>query len=88
MRINAIRPVRASLAVKEIDQLRLDFFEPMLRAQGLPEEHVCARAYVAYCIMMGNSILNRSLGSGLSEEDYLSQAKLVLGDLDAAHPIP
>ena len=84
----ARRNEQANLAVKEIDQLRLDFFERMLRAQGLAEEQVRARAYIAYCIMMGDSILHRSLGSRMSDEDYLDQATLVLGirETDAAHP--
>lgn len=75
----ARRDPQADHAVQEIDRLRLDFFERMLRAQGLAQEHVRARSYLAYCIMMGDSILQRSFQGSLSEEDYLNEAALVLG---------
>ena len=51
----------AQEAVKEVDQLRLNYFKTLLKQHGLSDELAEKRAYIAYSIMMGDSILRVTL---------------------------
>ncbi|MGB1257748.1 MAG: TetR/AcrR family transcriptional regulator [Thiolinea sp.] len=51
----------AQEAVQEVDELRLDYFRTLLEQHGLRGEIVEKRAYIAYAIVMGDSILRETL---------------------------
>ncbi len=51
----------SSDAVQEVDEIRLNYFIQILTAEGLSPEQARLRAYIAYCIMMGDSILLNSV---------------------------
>ncbi|MBX2881753.1 MAG: TetR/AcrR family transcriptional regulator [Granulosicoccus sp.] len=51
----------ARSAVREVDEMRLNYFKSLLQQQGLSEEIATRRAYIAYSIMMGDSILTETL---------------------------
>ena len=46
----------ARAAVLEVDQMRLMFFEELFRKANFSEKEAPARAYLAYVVMMGDSI--------------------------------
>ena len=56
--------------------MRLAFFEALFRRHGLTEREARLRAYAAYALMMGDSILKETLELGSPAEDYV---KLVVG---------
>jgi AcrR family transcriptional regulator len=66
-------------AVREVDAVRLRFFEQVLRAQGFEGPEATTRAYLAYCIMMGDSVLNPTLAESVPDGLYLDAAVRVLG---------
>ena len=55
------RDARAAEAVREVDAIRLAYFEGLLREAGLDAETARRRAYLAYAMMMGDSVLRRTL---------------------------
>lgn len=73
-------------AVREVDELRLNFIEELFRERGLPKTEAARRAYLAYCMVMGDSILHDTVPNTLSKDDYLATViELLLGDtLDTA----
>lgn len=69
----------AARAVHEVDRLRLRFFEQVFRARGFEGEELTARAYMAYCMMMGDSILHTTLAEAVPDRLYLEAAERMLG---------
>lgn len=59
-------------AVREVDELRIGFLKELFRERGLREADASRRAYLAYCMVMGDSILHDTVPNTLSDEDYLS----------------
>jgi len=63
---------KAQEAVQEVDELRLEYFRSLLIQHGLSDEMAEKRAYIAYSIMMGDSILRITLknnaGDALTDE--------------------
>ena len=74
----ARRDDEAARAVHEVDQLRLRFFEQMFRARGFEGKELTARAYVAYCMMLGDSILHATLAEAVPDQLYLDAAERIL----------
>jgi AcrR family transcriptional regulator len=75
----ARRDADVARAVREVDEVRLRFFEQVFRARGYDGPEATARAYLAYCIMMGDSILNPTLAEAVPDALYLDAAVRVLG---------
>ena len=48
---------------------------------GFEDEEARKRAYLAYCILMGDSILNGTL-SGMDTEEFAEKALQITADLD------
>jgi AcrR family transcriptional regulator len=63
-------------SVVEVDQMRLAFFEALFRRHGLAVREARLRAYAAYALMMGDSILKETIELDGRAEDYV---KLVVG---------
>ncbi|KAA5609233.1 TetR/AcrR family transcriptional regulator [Rhodovastum atsumiense] len=82
----ARRDAEAARAVREVDAVRLKFFEQMFRARGFDRTEATARAYLAYCVMMGDSVLHPTLAEAVPDQIYLETAVRVLGL--AAEPGP
>ncbi len=69
----------AARAVLEVDRLRLRFFERLFRDRGFEGKELAARAYTAYCMMMGDSILHRTLAEDVPDQHYMDAAERMLG---------
>jgi AcrR family transcriptional regulator len=74
----ARRDDEAARAVHEVDRLRLRFFEQMFRARGFEGKELTARAYVAYCMMLGDSMLHATLAEAVPDQLYLDAAERIL----------
>jgi AcrR family transcriptional regulator len=69
--------VLSSLA--EVDKIRLSFFEKIFIDLGFDEQEAMQRAYLAYCIMMGDSILKETAGGQIPNEVFVRTATELLG---------
>jgi AcrR family transcriptional regulator len=65
-------------SVQEIDVIRLRSFERLFRQLEFPPAEAKARAYVAYSVMMGDSILKDTLREEVDTEAFLTTALAVL----------
>jgi len=54
--------------VSEVDEIRLDYFQQLYIDAGFEKDDARKRAYLTYCIVMGDSILHRTLDGGPHEE--------------------
>jgi len=71
----------ARAAVMEVDRHRISYFEALFRQCDFPEKEARIRAYAAYAIMMGDSILKETTDSAYLAEDYINAlAELLLSD--------
>ncbi len=71
----------AQAAVTEVDKARLAYFEGLFRQCNFPDKEVRIRAYAAYAIMMGDSILKETVEAAYLPIDYVSRfVELLLGD--------
>jgi AcrR family transcriptional regulator len=66
-----IDPVARS-AVIEVDQTRLAFFEGLIQQCGFSQKEAHLRAYAAYALMMGDSILKQTIKPTYREDDYIN----------------
>ncbi len=70
------RDAQARAAVREVDETRLAYFEGLLTAHGLEPALARRRAYIAYAIMMGDSVLRQTLereaGTGPLVEEVIA----------------
>lgn len=74
-------------AVKEVDQLRLDYFKTLLRQHGLSDALVEKRAYIAYAIIMGDSILRVTLEGEVPADSVTDEVmKLLTQDVEPRKP--
>lgn len=64
-------------AVEEVDHIRLEYFAELFRAEGFSDTEARTRAYLAYCLMMGDSILHKTL-KPLSDEVFVEKAMTLL----------
>jgi len=70
-------------SVVEVDQMRLAFFEALFRRHGLPDREAQLRAYAAYALMMGDSILKETIELPCPPEDYVGLiVRLLLGQTE------
>ncbi|MFT6169729.1 MAG: AcrR family transcriptional regulator [Celeribacter sp.] len=60
-------------AVAEVDKIRMDYFVQLLNDAGFEGDDARGRAYIIYCVMMGDSILHQSL-SEMPHDDFLKIA--------------
>jgi AcrR family transcriptional regulator len=60
--------------LKEVDLIRLSFFEQTFRGFGFSAQDAKLRGYVAYAIMMGDSILKETMSEEISTEDFVELA--------------
>jgi len=71
----------ARAAVIEVDQMRLAFFEDLFRKSNFPEKEARIRAYAAYAMMMGDSILKETINTSYESKDYVDTCvELLIGD--------
>jgi AcrR family transcriptional regulator len=76
---------RARAAVVEVDQIRLAYFCALFRRQNFSEKEASLRAYVAYAIMMGDSVLKESVEFAFPADDYIEKfVELLLGTKDGS----
>jgi AcrR family transcriptional regulator len=62
----------ARAAVIDVDQIRLMFFEQLFRQRNFPRKEARVRAYAAYAMMMGDSILKETVDPSYPPEDYVN----------------
>jgi AcrR family transcriptional regulator len=68
-------------AVVEVDEMRLAFFQALFRRYGFPDRDVRLRAYAAYALMMGDSILKETTNLDCPAEEYVNLiVRLLLGE--------
>jgi hypothetical protein len=65
-------------SLQEIDLMRLRAFEQLFRRQGFTAKEAKSRAYVAYTIMMGDSILKDTIRDEVETETFLATAMSLL----------
>jgi len=61
----------ARAAVVDVDQMRLAFFEQLMRQRNFSQKDARVRAYAAYAIMMGDSILKETVEPNYLPESYV-----------------
>jgi AcrR family transcriptional regulator len=72
-------------SVVEVDQMRLAFFEALFRRHGLSDREARLRAYAAYALMMGDSILKETIELDGRPEDYVKLVvRLLLGQTEGS----
>lgn len=59
--------------VTEVDQIRFDYFKSLFMELGFDGAEAETRAYVTYCVMMGDSMLHHTLPH-VAHEDFLARA--------------
>jgi AcrR family transcriptional regulator len=64
-------------AVEEVDHIRFEYFAELFRIEGFSDEEARTRAYLAYCLMMGDSVLHKTL-KPLDNEEFISAAMACL----------
>jgi len=65
-------------ALKEVDDIRLKSFEQSFLSLGFSERDARTRGYVAYAIMMGDSILKETLREEIDAEEFVTLAVKLL----------
>ena len=65
-------------ALKEVDKIRLRSFEQSFQRLGFSAREARLRAYIAYTIMMGDSILKETLREEIATEEFVELAVRLL----------
>ncbi len=65
-------------ALKEVDEMRLRSFEQSFQALGFTKREARIRGYIAYAIMMGDSILKETLREEIATEEFVELAVQLL----------
>jgi hypothetical protein len=60
-------------AVAEVDEIRFDYITKLFRDMGFGEDEARKRAYLAYCLIMGDSVLHNSISS-MSADEFFEKA--------------
>lgn len=68
-------------AVAEVDQIRMDYFTQLVKDAGHDGDEARVRAYIMYCLMMGDSILHQSL-SDVPHDTFLDTVMELVIDKD------
>ncbi|WP_025274759.1 TetR/AcrR family transcriptional regulator [Haloglycomyces albus] len=74
----ARRDPMAAEALTEVDTIRLEFFKKIFIDEGFAPEQAHQRAYLAYCLMMGDSVINKSLPDHIDQEQFTELAMTIL----------
>ncbi|MBA84952.1 TetR/AcrR family transcriptional regulator [Thalassobius sp. S69A] len=70
-------------AVQEVDEIRFEYISKLFRDMGFEKEEAKRRAYFAYCLVMGDSVLHRTVDSMSQDEFFDKVLKLVTSrDID------
>lgn len=81
--------VTAQAVLEEVDETRLRFFESLFLQRGFPPEEARLRGYAAYALMMGDSILQGTVGGKVDSDRYLDRVvALLLTDGEPGPPAP
>lgn len=56
-------------AVEEVDEIRFDYITKLFEDLGCPEGEARKRAYLAYCLLMGDAILNGTIKT-MSDDEF------------------
>lgn len=78
------RDAQARDAVRAADETRLAYFEGLLVAHGLAPELARQRAYIAYAIMMGDSVLRQTLDTEAHKKQLVDEIVTMLTQSPAA----
>jgi hypothetical protein len=62
----------------EVDLIRLTFFEQTFRSLGFSARDARMRGYIAYSIMMGDSILKETLRAEVATDEFVEIAVRLL----------
>ena len=73
-------------ALKEVDKIRLSSFEQSFQKLGFSAREARLRGYVAYAIMMGDSILKETLREEIATEEYVELAVQLLAPAAPSAP--
>jgi AcrR family transcriptional regulator len=65
-------------ALKEVDEIRLRSFEQSFQSLGFSAREARIRGYIAYAIMMGDSILKETLREEIDTEEFVEIAVQLL----------
>jgi AcrR family transcriptional regulator len=65
-------------ALKEVDEIRLRSFEQSFQSLGFSAREARVRGYVAYAIMMGDSMLKETLREEIATEEFVELAVRLL----------
>jgi AcrR family transcriptional regulator len=65
-------------ALREVDKIRLNSFEQSFQSLGFSAHEARLRGYVAYAIMMGDSILKETLREEIATEEFVELAVQLL----------
>ena len=68
-------------AVKEVDEIRFDYITGLFADMGFDDTEARKRAYLAYCILMGDSILSGTL-SEMDADEFAAQALMITTRLE------
>lgn len=60
-------------AVAEVDEIRFDYITKLFRDMGYPQPEARRRAYLTYCLIMGDSVLNGTLHA-MAPDEFFNQA--------------
>jgi AcrR family transcriptional regulator len=72
---------RAHAAVVEVDQIRLAYFHALFRRHNFSEKESSLRAYAAYAMMMGDSMLRETVEFTYPSDDHIGKfVDLLLGE--------
>jgi AcrR family transcriptional regulator len=65
-------------ALKEVDEIRLRSFEQSFQSLGFSAREATIRGYIAYAIMMGDSILKETLRDEIATDEFVELAVRLL----------
>ncbi len=71
-------------ALKEVDEIRLRSFEQSFQSLGFSGREARIRGYIAYAIMMGDSILKETLREEITAEEFVELAVQLLAPGDSS----
>jgi AcrR family transcriptional regulator len=71
-------------ALKEVDAIRLRSFEQSFRSLGHSDSEAKVRGYIAYAIMMGDSILKETLREEIATDEFVELTVRLLAPVSTA----
>jgi hypothetical protein len=75
-------------ALKEVDEIRLRSFEQSFQSLGFSAREARIRGYIAYAIMMGDSMLKETLREEIATEEFVELAVRLLAPPATASAVP